>query len=500
MQFCDAIINLRGTVKSVRIAGFPLEYTKTLLKSMFGQGEVFRPYHTPDRSAWPPLPPFYAGIIRTPNLYAASMAPMSPEFPNHRESLNTHLICEESDYPLRLTEGHLDSPMRPGTSPSITTIDDHVLYQNPLTTSPNSSHESAEPLSDTTETLISNATVTNQAIAAEDRNNLKLYTKKVNPRNSGDFSPGHFYCQPNDDTEHDLVSQEGQKPFEYDIHNSIQPAANNTRASQVSSNAENHSFETNTRRRIYTVQDKALPKMPNHSSKRKSHVGERQMPDIPESPVAIRSGTLKASNNFHLNRIRTHIEKATSECDGSSNKPSSLPTVSQTSIVETFEDPNNRVLVRSLSREFNLETSKDCNDSSPSPISQQSSKHDTKQLLAGSSIDRSCLRTPSPSTGPVTATSPNTLNSMNEQDPKYILSIRALRSASTSTESVIRVPPNVHRPLSLAYPTTWSGMNISPMAAPLRNFTSTGSQTQRSESSESGPKRLRLPSWFRRSN
>ncbi|KAJ8058943.1 hypothetical protein OCU04_011928 [Sclerotinia nivalis] len=521
MQFCDAVINLRGIVKSVRIAGFPLDYTKTLLKSIFGQGEDMRQFVIPDRSAWPPLPQLYAGLKHAPNLYAESTAPMSPEFPDHQESLNTPWLYEASVCSLECPKDHDDSLMRPDTSLSVTTVGDHVkLYQDlsRSTISPNSSPDSVKPLLDPTRTPSRNATVTYQVMAAEDLNNSKRHTKKPNPRNSRDFTPGHFYCQPKDGTQVDLMSQQEQQVPDPDMINLIQQVLKNTWTSQRVNQTETHSSgeKSHDHRTVDTGNDKPLQKTPNPPSKRKSQFGERQMPDIPESPLkttsvhahtpisAIRPGTLKTSNDLHIRRIRAHIEKSTSESDEGANKPPS-PYTSQTSKPDGYENANDESLIPISSRNSISEISKDCNDSSSPRPSLQVSNHDIQQLDPENSIDRRLLRTPSPPARPVVATSPNTLNNINEQDPKYILSIRALRSASTSTESVIRAPTKVLRPTSLAHQTTWPGMSMSPTAASQRSLTSTGSQAHRSETKQSGEsgeldsKRSRFMSLFRRS-
>ncbi|KAF7853944.1 hypothetical protein EAF04_010610 [Stromatinia cepivora] len=506
MQFCDAVINLRGTVKSARIAGFPLDYTRTLLKSMFGQGEAMRQFVIPDRSAWPPLPQSYAGLRHAPNLYAASMAQMSPDFPDHQESLNTPWLYEASVCSFEYPEDHDDAPVRPDTSLSATMVGDHVKLDQDLsrpTISPHPSHGSVEPLSDSTETPARNATITYQ----------------LNPRNSKDFTPGHFYCQPRDGPKADLICQEEQQVSDPDMINPIQQASKNSWTRQMANQTETHSSGENSHdhRTTHTGNDKPLPKTANSLSKRKSQFGERQMPDIPESPVkttnihdntpipAIRPGTLKTSNDLHIRRIRAHIENSTPESDGSANKPPSPPYTAQAFKPESYENSKERSLIRTPSMKSISEISKDRNDSSSPQPSLQVTNHDTQQLDPENSIDRSLLRTPSPPTRSVVATSPNTLNNINEQDPKYILSIRALRSASTSTESIIRAPTKVLRPTSLAHPATWSGMSMSPTAAPQRSLTSTETQAQRSEAKQSGEsgeldsKRSRFMSLFRRS-
>ncbi|KAI9642445.1 hypothetical protein NHQ30_009250 [Ciborinia camelliae] len=514
IQFCDAIINLRGTVKSVRMAGFPLDYTKTLLKAMFSQAEDFHHYIIPNQSAWPPLPQLYPGPRHAPNLYAASMAPMSPELPNYRESLNTQWQDEQSIDSSERPEDNGDSPMRPETSLSVTTVGDHVkLYQDllPPINSPRPSADPVELVPDSNATPTMVATVTHEVMAAEDRNNLKRHPKKPNPRNSRDFTPGHFYCQPKCEGEAECVSQEGQRTSNPAMKNMIQQATNNKWSSQKANRCEDPLSTASSRQTIPKEKEKPLPKTPNPLSKRKSQFNERQMPDIPESPrnltrddphsptPAIRPGTLKATSNIHVNRIRSHIEKATAESFESSSMHSLLPTPPQASEPEVFESDNDRSLVHTPSREFKSGVSKSRNEtrpsrpsrtSRPSRPSQSASTENIRELALERSIDRSLLRTPSPPAGPKTVakTSPNTLNNINEQDPKYLRSIRALQSASTSTESIIRIPPQIHRPASLAHSTIDSVMSspmISPMIAPQRIFSSTGAQTVRSETGQS---------------
>ncbi|KAM0314082.1 hypothetical protein ACHAO8_005037 [Botrytis cinerea] len=509
MQFCDAIINLRGTVKSVRIAGFPLDYTRTLLESMFGQGETSRQFIVPDRSAWPPLPQQYSGTKHTPDLYSASISQMSPQFPNYQESLHSPWLYEASVYSLERPENNNDFPVRPDTSLSVTTVGDHVkLYQefsSPIT-STDPSHSPVEHLLDST----GDSAVTYQVMEAEDRNNSKRHMKKLNPRNSRDFSPGHFYRQSKEDPEADLYSQEEQTS-NIAVINPIQQGSDNACGSQKTDQNEVLPCVEDSHRPVYNEKEKPLPKTPNLSSKRRSQFGERQMPDIPESPVnttrirlhtstaEIRPGTLKASSDLHLKRIRAHIEKSTSGSNEGYTKPPPLPSPTKVTKAEISTKSNGNSLIETSSSDPRPEGSKDCNNSSSTHSSPQNCNNNTQDSVPETPIDRSLLRTPSPPARSVTATSPNTLNSMNERDPKYILSIRALRSASTSTESVIRAPAKVHRPVSLAYPTTWSGIPMISAGTTPRSFTSTGPQTQRGESAESDSRRLRFLGWMRRS-
>ncbi|TEY43179.1 hypothetical protein BOTCAL_0376g00110 [Botryotinia calthae] len=509
MQFCDAIINLRGTVKSVRIAGFPLDYTRTLLESMFGQGEISRQFIVPDRSAWPPLPQQYSGTKQTSDLYSASIAPMSPRFPNYQESLHSPRLYEASVYSLERLENSNDFPVRPDTSLSVTTVGDHVkLYQelSPPITSADPSHSPVKHSLD----LAGNSAVTYQVMEAEDRNNSKRHMKKLNPRNSRDFSPGHFYRQSKEDPEAGLYCQEEQTS-NIAVINLIQQGSDNACGSQKTNQTEVLPIVEDIHRPVYNEKEKPLPKTPNLSSKRRSQFGERQMPDIPESPVnttrihlhtptaEIRPGTLEASSDLHLKRVRAHIEKSILESNEGYTNPPSLPSPTKINKAETSTTPNDNCLIENSSRNPRPEVLKDCNNSSSPHSSTQNCNNNTRESVLETAIDRSLLRTPSPPARSVTATSPNTLNSMNERDPKYLLSIRALRSASTTTESVIRAPAKVHRPVSLAYPTTWSGIPMISAGAPPRSFTSTGPQTQRGESAESDSRRLRFLGWMRRS-
>ncbi|CAD6445988.1 f860a0a9-079d-4e1e-bbe1-43a05074760f [Sclerotinia trifoliorum] len=521
MQFCDAVINLRGIVKSVRIAGFPLDYTKTLLNSLFGQEGSMRQFVIPDRSAWPPLPQLYAGIKHASNFYAPSMTPTSSEFLDHQESLNTPWLHEVSVCSIDCPEDHDESLTRPDTSLSVTTVGDQVnLYQDlsPSTISPNSSPDSVNPLSDPTRTPARNATVTYQVMAAEDRNNSKRHTNKLNPRNSSDLTPGHFCCQPGDGTQVDLMSRREQQVSDPDMINLTQQVLKSTWTSQGVNRTETHPSGENSDDHwtFDTVNGGPLLRTSNPQSKRKSQFGEWQMPDIPESPLnttsvhdhipisAIRPGTLKASNDLHIRRIHAHIEKSTSESDEGASKPPSLYT-SLTSKQEGCENSNEGSLILTPSRNSISEVSKYCNDySSPRPSSHVAN-HDIQQLDPENPIDRRLLRTPSPPARLVLATSPNTLNSINERDPKYILSIRALRSASTSTESVIRAPTKVLRPTSLAHPTTWPGVSMGSTTSSQRSLTSTASQAHRAETNQSVRsgeldwKKSRFMSLFRRS-
>ncbi|APA08854.1 hypothetical protein sscle_04g036240 [Sclerotinia sclerotiorum 1980 UF-70] len=516
MQFCDAVINLRGIVKSVRIAGFPLDYTKTLLNSMFGQEESMCQFIIPGRSAWPPLPQLYAGLKHTSNLYASSMAPTSSEFPDHQDSINIPWLNEASVCSIEYPEDYDEGLIRPDTSLSVTTVGDHLkLYQDlsPSTISTNLSPDSVNPLSDTTRTSARNTTVAYQAMSAEDRNNSKRHTNKLNPRNSKDFTPSHLCCQPRDGTQVDLMSQREQKVSDPDMINLIQQASKDTWTNQRVNQTETHPSGENSddRRTVGTVNDGILRRTSNSQIKRKSQFGEWQMPDIPESPLSktnardhipiseIRPGTLKASNDLHIRRTHAHIEKSTSESDEGANKPPSLYT-SQTSKQEDYENANDGSRIFTPPRNSISEVPEDCNDySSPRPFSQVTHP-DIQQSDPENPIDRRLLRTPSPPATLVLATSPNTLNSINERDPKYILSILALRSASTSTESVLKAPTKVLRPTSLAHPTTWPGVSMNSTTTSQTSLTSTGSQTNQSvESGELDWKKSRFMSLFRRS-
>ncbi|KAF7956152.1 hypothetical protein EAE96_005072 [Botrytis aclada] len=509
MQFCDAIVNLRSTVKSVRVAGFPLDYTRTLLKAMFEQGETSRQVFVPGRSAWPPLPQQYSGIRQTPDLYSASITPMSPRFPDYQESLHSPWLYEESVYSLERPGNNDDLPVRPDTSLSVTTVGEHVkLYQelSPPITSTDASHSPVKSLLDSTE----KSALTYQVMEAEDRNNSKRHTKKLNPRNSRDFSPGHFYRQMNEDLEADLYNQEEQTSNTA-VVNLVQQGSDKAVDNQKTDQREVLSSGEESHRSIYNEKDKPLPKTPNFSSKRRSQFSERQMPDIPESPAnttrinpqtliaEIRPGTLKASSDLHLKRVRAHIEKSTLGSDEGYSKPPFSQSSIKFTKAETLTKPDDDCLIQSSSRNYRPEALEYCTKSSSPHHSPQAFNDNIQESVLETPIDRSLLRTPSPPAGPVTAASPNTLNSMNERDPKYLLSIRALRSASTSTESVIRSPAKVHRPVSLVNPTTWSGMPMISVGAPQRSFTSTGPQTQRSESAQSDSRKLRFLGWMRRS-
>ncbi|KAF7939245.1 uncharacterized protein EAE97_007325 [Botrytis byssoidea] len=509
MQFCDAIINLRGTIRSVRIAGFPLDYTRTLLKAIFGHEENSRQFFVPDRSAWPPLPQRYSGIKQTPDLYSASIAPMSPQFPDYQESLHSPWLYEASVYSLERPGNNDDLPVRPDTSLSVTTVGEHVkLYQelSPPIPSTDSSLSSGKHLLDSTE----KSALTYQVMEAEDRNNSKQHTKKLNPRNSRDFSPGHFYRQIKEDPEPDLNSQE-ERTSNTAVINLVQQASDNACDSQITNQREFPPSGEESHRSIYNEREKTLPKAHNFSSKRRSQFSERQMPDIPEGPVnttpigphtptaEIRSGTLKASSDLHLKRIRAHIEKSTLGSDEGYSKPPSPPSHVKITKAETLTESDDNCLVQNSAGKSRSEALNDCtNFSSPQP-SPQTANDNIQESVLETPIDRSLLRTPSPPARPATVTSPNALNSMNEKDPKYLLSIRALRSASTSTESVIRSPAKVHRPVSLVQPTTWSGIPMISAGAPQRSFTSTGPQPQRRESAESDSRKLRFLGWMRRS-
>ncbi|KAF7887962.1 uncharacterized protein EAF01_011116 [Botrytis porri] len=509
MQFCDAIINLRGTVTSVRIAGFPLDYARTLFKAMFEQGETSRQLIVPDRSAWPPLPQQYPGVKQTPDLYSASIAPMSPRYPDYQESHHSPWLYEASVYSLERPGNNDDLPARPDTSLSVTTVGEHVkLYQelSPPINPTDSSHSPVKSLFDSTE----KSALTYQVMEAEDRNNSKRHTKKLNPRNSRDFSPGHFYRQMEEYLEADLNSQEEQTSS-FAVINLVQQGTDNACDSPKTNRREVLPPKEEIHRSIYNEKDKALPKPSNFSSKRRSQFSERQMPDIPESPVnttrinpytstaEIRPGTLKVPSDLHLKRVRAHIGNSMLGSDEGHINPPSPPSPGKFTEVETSTKSDDNCLVQNSAGDSRPKALKDStNYSSPHP-SPQNVNDNIQESVLETPIDRSLLRTPSPPARPATATSPNTLNSMNERDPKYLLSIRALQSASTSTDSVIRSPAKVHRPVSLVHPTTWPGLPMISAPAPQRSFTSTGLQTQRSESAEADSRKLRFLGWMRRS-
>ncbi|QSZ32174.1 hypothetical protein DSL72_001745 [Monilinia vaccinii-corymbosi] len=497
MQFCDAIINLRGTVKSIRIAGFPIDVTKDWLNCIFADGEESCQMTTPNVSAWPPLPPLFSGLRQAPTLYAAPMAPVSPELSNYRESHKTQWQYEASVYSVERPEDNDESPVRPDTSLSVTTVGDPVkLYQEllPAITLSDTFHRSVEPLSDSTKTPTKTAALTYQVMAAEDRNNSKRHIKKPNPRNSRDFSPGQFYYQPIDVSESEMISQ-GQKS-DPETMNQIRQSPVNNWNGQKANRAEIH-------RTSSSEKDNSLPKTPISMSKRKSQFSERQMPDIPESPLnpnrtknlhteapVIRSGTLKATSDAHLLRIRSHISKSVS--NESFDEHPSLPTPSQTFKPETSESINDRTIICTPSRKSESKVSKDRRgDPSPTRPFQQAVNHDIQHFADDNSIDRRLPRTPSPKarSKAVLVTSPETLNKINEQDPKFLKSIRALQSACTSTESVIGAPDQTYRRTSLASPLIHSDTR------PKRSETD-----QSANSGESDLKRSKFAAWFRRSN
>ncbi|KAB8298780.1 hypothetical protein EYC80_000955 [Monilinia laxa] len=511
MEFCHAIINLRGTVKSVRIAGFPKDYTKIWLNCIFSDGEESCLCTTPIICAWPPLPPLYSGIRQAPDLYTTSVAPMTPAFPNNRESPNSQWQYEASVYSVERPEDNDEIPVRPDTSLSVTTVGDPVkLYQDlsPATTSSDTFHDSAEPLPDSTKTPDRNV-LTYQAMAAEDRNNSKQHTKKLNPRNSRDFSPGQFY-QPTDELEPEFVSQEGQISDPETMNSTCQEPKNSWNG-QKPNRAKAHSSGIISYRTTSSEKEKALPKTPNPLSKRKSQFSERQMPDIPESPLnpnrfslntqapSIRSGTLKATSDVHLRRIRSHISKSESP-----EEYILLPTSSETRKRETSESPNDKTLVCTPPKNSRSEVFISFNDdSSPTRPSQQAANNDIQQLVDESSIDRSLLRTPSPNAKPkgVLATSPNTLNKINEQDPKFLKSIRGLQSASASTETISRAPAPIYRPSSLASPVLNSDARPSAHQRSATSEMPKRSETDQSDDSiEFNLKRSRFIAWLRRSS
>lgn len=505
MKFCNALVNLRGIVKSVRIAGFPLDLTKTLLKTMFGRTESLQ-FIILDDTAWPPTPEVYSGLRRAPELYATSMAPTSSGIPDHQENPNNQWKYEESVYSPERLDINDDSPVRSGTSHSVTTIGDHVqLYQDLLP--PMSPLEgiqgNSEYLPVSIETPTRNATVTYQVMAAEDRNNSKRHNKKPNPRNSRDFSPGQFYNQQVYEPASELSSQGGNSTTDPDPMKSVLHASNTKGLKKRANHAEVRLSGSSSNRRGSNERDKPLPKTPNPSSRRKSQFDERQMPDIPESPLKftltqpqtpipeIIPGTLKAKSDAHLRRIRSHITK--SESTASSDEQKLLSQSSgQNSKPKISGSDNDISLVRTPSRKPRSEVQKECNGSSLTLSSHISSNDNQQQLANGCFIDRGLLRTPSPTAREMAepALSPNTLNKINEQDPKFLKSIRALQTASNSSENLIKDPTKSDRPNSLVGPSTDKKLRHS---APQRSFTSTDAHSIHNEQSDaSGTGSLRL--------
>jgi len=70
------MLDFRGTLQKCRISGFPLQYAKLLLSTIFGEGDAKPEYITPNDYPWPPLPPSPVCPSYGPSLIAASMSPM----------------------------------------------------------------------------------------------------------------------------------------------------------------------------------------------------------------------------------------------------------------------------------------------------------------------------------------------------------------------------------------------------------------------------------------
>jgi len=208
------------------------------------------------------------------------------------------------------------------------------------------------------------------------------------------------------------------------------------------------------------------------------------MPGIPESPrnasrnhlrtptPAARSGILEKSNDLNLRWAPSQVSRK--EILESSNNHNLIPTPSQTSIPESFEGANDRNIVPIPSKIAQSETLDNSGNCSLLRNPSQVSKSDVIESFRNLRL----LRTPSPTARSLSGTSPNTLNNLNEQDPAYLRTIQALRSAHVSTESIFRPLHKAVRPHSLAYPAIHQSMTP---PAPQRSFTSMGVQTMRDE-------------------
>ncbi|KAM3068348.1 hypothetical protein ACMFMF_009162 [Clarireedia jacksonii] len=99
MLVCDAVINLRGVLKKARLSGFRMDYTETLLQSIFGEGGNSPRWNFPIASAWPPLPPqqtTFQNQIATP----LSVSPVGTCYSSNAssETLRSRLTHEPSFY------------------------------------------------------------------------------------------------------------------------------------------------------------------------------------------------------------------------------------------------------------------------------------------------------------------------------------------------------------------------------------------------------------------
>jgi hypothetical protein len=123
MWLCDAVINLRGILKRARLSGFRMDYTETLLQSIFGEGNDSPGWTVPIASAWPPLPP-QQNMFANQNIKIATPISMS--------QIDTCYNCSEELSPLT------HSPSLPGASRS-SLVAEHVRKYHdtlpPLTSS-----------------------------------------------------------------------------------------------------------------------------------------------------------------------------------------------------------------------------------------------------------------------------------------------------------------------------------------------------------------------------
>ncbi|PQE06190.1 Nucleolar GTPase ATPase p130 protein [Rutstroemia sp. NJR-2017a BBW] len=148
MWLCDAVINLRGILKSARLSGFRMDYTETLLQSIFGEGNDSPGWIVPIASAWPPLPP-QQNMFANQNIKIATPISMSPidtcnSASASSETLRSRLTHESSFYSHRRVNCSEElsplthCPSQPGTSQS-SLVEEHVRKYHdtlpPLTSS-----------------------------------------------------------------------------------------------------------------------------------------------------------------------------------------------------------------------------------------------------------------------------------------------------------------------------------------------------------------------------
>jgi hypothetical protein len=360
MWLCDAVISLRGILKKARLSGFRMDYTETLLQSMFGEGDDSPGWTFPIASAWPPLPPqqntFPNQMIKIATPYSVSPVGTCYSASASSETLRSRLTRESSFYSHRRANYSEDfSPLtprqsRPGTSQS-SLVAEHVRKY----------HDTLPPLTPSD---------TSGDTDRDERDSIET------PKRSTTM----------DHNEEKMVSGNGDHGIVKD-------------------------------------QD------------------QQELGQYKPGLLSRQSSTQKVSKSRLPRRINAQNQNLTA---------TSSP----------LADSDHKLTPQKTSK-LSSKTSSSCD------------KHHTPTVVQNRN-----LLTPSPSAQlpSICTTSPNTQNRLNEQDPAYLRSLEALRSACVSVASGILSPAPVardptknsrSRPTSM---TLWANMNIEFMGEPDTSF------------------------------